>query len=84
MRIGEILTLRWKRFDFQLGTIEVAESCSNGRLGTPKTYGWGQDQIAVGNFNLGASLSFAPERDLDFFIRSYAIPNSKCRFWCRL
>jgi hypothetical protein len=37
MRIGEILALRWKRLDFPRGTIEVAESFSNGQFGTPKT-----------------------------------------------
>jgi integrase len=37
MRIGEILALRWKRLDFLRGTIEVAESYSNGQFGTPKT-----------------------------------------------
>jgi len=37
MRIGEILALRWKRLDFLRGTIEVAETFSNGRFGTPKT-----------------------------------------------
>ena len=37
MRIGEILALRWKRLDFLRATIEVAESFSNGRFGTPKT-----------------------------------------------
>ena len=37
MRIGEILALRWKRLDFLRGTIEVAESFSNGQFGTPKT-----------------------------------------------
>ncbi|MGH9682313.1 MAG: tyrosine-type recombinase/integrase [Candidatus Acidiferrales bacterium] len=37
MRIGEILALRWKRIDFLRGSIEVAETFSNGRFGTPKT-----------------------------------------------
>jgi len=37
MRIGEILALRWKRLDFLRGTIEVAETFSNGQFGTPKT-----------------------------------------------
>jgi integrase len=37
MRIGEILALRWKRLDFLRGTIEVAETFSDGRFGTPKT-----------------------------------------------
>ncbi|HKV23358.1 MAG TPA: site-specific integrase [Candidatus Acidoferrum sp.] len=37
MRIGEILALRWKRLDFARGTIEVAETCSDGQFGTPKT-----------------------------------------------
>jgi len=37
MRIGEILALRWKRLDFERGTIEVAETCSDGKFGTPKT-----------------------------------------------
>ena len=37
MRIGEILALRWKRLDFVRGTIEVAETFSDGCFGTPKT-----------------------------------------------
>jgi len=37
LRIGEILALRWKRVDFLGGTIEVAETFSNGQFGTPKT-----------------------------------------------
>ena len=37
MRIGEILALRWKRLDFLRGTIEVAETYSDGRFGSPKT-----------------------------------------------
>jgi len=37
MRIGEILALRWKRVDLLQGTIEVAESYSDGEFGSPKT-----------------------------------------------
>jgi len=37
MRIGEILALRWKRVDLVRGTIEVAETYSDGEFGTPKT-----------------------------------------------
>jgi len=37
MRIGEILALRWKRLDLLCGAIEVAETYSDGRFGTPKT-----------------------------------------------
>src|SRR6185437_12107804 len=37
MRIGEILALRWKRLDLNCGTIEVAETFSDGQFGTPKT-----------------------------------------------
>lgn len=37
LRIGEILALRWKRLDFVRGTIEVTETFSDGRFGTPKT-----------------------------------------------
>ena len=37
MRIGEILGLRWKRVDLLCGTIEVAETYSDGEFGTPKT-----------------------------------------------
>jgi len=37
MRIGEILALRWNRLDFIRGNIEVSETFSNGRFGTPKT-----------------------------------------------
>ncbi len=37
MRIGEILALRWKRVDLLRGTIEIAESFSNGQFGSPKT-----------------------------------------------
>jgi integrase len=37
MRIGEILALRWNRPDFLRGHIEVSETYSNGKFGTPKT-----------------------------------------------
>jgi integrase len=37
MRIGEILALRWKRVDLLRGTIEVAETFSEGEFGPPKT-----------------------------------------------
>ncbi len=37
MRIGEILALRWKRIDWIRGTIEVAETFSDGEFGSPKT-----------------------------------------------
>jgi integrase len=37
MRIGEILALRWKRLDLLRGTIEVAETYSDGEFGSPKT-----------------------------------------------
>ena len=37
LRIGEILALRWKRVDMLRGTIEVAETFSDGQFGTPKT-----------------------------------------------
>jgi integrase len=37
MRIGEILALRWKRLDFLRGTLEVAETFSDGQFGSPKT-----------------------------------------------
>ncbi|MBS1867914.1 MAG: site-specific integrase, partial [Acidobacteria bacterium] len=37
MRIGEILALRWKRVDLERGTLEVAETFSEGEFGTPKT-----------------------------------------------
>jgi integrase len=37
MRIGEILALRWKRVDLLHGTLEVAETFSDGVFGLPKT-----------------------------------------------
>ncbi len=37
LRIGEILALRWKRVNLLRGTIEVAESYSDGEFGSPKT-----------------------------------------------
>src|SRR5437660_9709545 len=37
MRIGEILALRWKRIDLERGTLEVAETFSEGEFGTSKT-----------------------------------------------
>jgi integrase len=37
LRIGEILALRWKRVNMLRGTIEVAESYSDGEFGLPKT-----------------------------------------------
>lgn len=37
MRIGEILALGWKRVDLIRGTIEVAESYSDGEFGLPKS-----------------------------------------------
>jgi len=37
LRIGEILALRWRRVDLLRGTIEVAETYSDGEFGSPKT-----------------------------------------------
>ena len=37
LRIGEILAMRWKRVDMLRGTIEVAETFSDGQFGSPKT-----------------------------------------------
>jgi integrase len=37
MRIGEILALKWNRLDFLRGHIEVSETYSDGKFGTPKT-----------------------------------------------
>jgi integrase len=37
LRIGEILALRWKRIDLLRGTLEVAETFSDGQFGPPKT-----------------------------------------------
>ena len=37
MRIGEILALRWSRLDFNRSNIEVSETFSDGKFGTPKT-----------------------------------------------
>jgi integrase len=37
LRIGEILGLRWKRIDLLRGTMEVAETFSDGEFGPPKT-----------------------------------------------
>jgi integrase len=37
LRIGEILALRWKRVDLLRGTLEVAETFSDGLFGLPKT-----------------------------------------------
>jgi integrase len=37
LRIGEILALRWKRVNLLRGTLEVAESYSDGEFGSPKT-----------------------------------------------
>ena len=37
MRIGEILALRWKRVDLLNGTLEVAETYSDGEFGSPRT-----------------------------------------------
>lgn len=37
MRIGEILALRWKRVDLLRGTLEIAETFSDGVFGLPKT-----------------------------------------------
>ena len=37
LRIGEILALRWKRIDLLRGTLEVAETFSDGQFGSPKT-----------------------------------------------
>jgi integrase len=37
MRIGEILGLRWKRADLLRSTIEIAETFSSGKFGSPKT-----------------------------------------------
>ena len=37
MRIGEVLALRWNRVDFLRGSLEVAQTYSDGQFGTPKT-----------------------------------------------
>ncbi len=37
MRIGEILALRWKHLDLLRGIIQIRESMSEGRFGSPKT-----------------------------------------------
>jgi integrase len=37
LRIGEILALKWKRIDLLHGTLEVAETYSDGFFGSPKT-----------------------------------------------
>jgi integrase len=37
MGIGEILALRWKRLDLVRGSIDIAETFSDGQFGTPKT-----------------------------------------------
>jgi len=37
LRIGEILALRWKNLDLVRGVIQVRETVSEGRFGTPKT-----------------------------------------------
>lgn len=37
LRIGEILALRWKRINLLRGTLEVAETFSDGQFGSPKT-----------------------------------------------
>lgn len=37
LRIGEILALRWKRVNLLRGTVEVAETFSEGQFGSPKT-----------------------------------------------
>ena len=37
LRIGELLALRWKHLDLFLGRIQVRETVSEGKFGTPKT-----------------------------------------------
>ena len=37
LRIGELLALRWKHLDFLRGTIQIRETVSEGKFGTPKT-----------------------------------------------
>jgi integrase len=37
LRIGELLALRWKHLDLLLGRIQVRETVSEGKFGTPKT-----------------------------------------------
>ena len=37
MRIGEILALRWKYLDLLRGSIQIRETVSEGRFGSPKT-----------------------------------------------
>jgi integrase len=37
LRIGELLALRWKRLDFLRGAIQIRETVSEGKFGTPKT-----------------------------------------------
>jgi integrase len=38
MRIGEALALRWKRVDMVHGTLEIAETFSDGQFGSSKTH----------------------------------------------
>ncbi|HXU19790.1 MAG TPA: site-specific integrase [Verrucomicrobiae bacterium] len=37
LRIGELLALRWKHLDFLCGAIQIRETVSEGKFGTPKT-----------------------------------------------
>lgn len=37
LRIGELLALRWKAVDFIRGTVQVRETVSEGKFGSPKT-----------------------------------------------
>jgi len=37
LRIGELLALRWKHLDFLRGGVQVRETVSEGKFGTPKT-----------------------------------------------
>jgi len=37
LRIGELLALRWKHLDFLRGAIQIRETVSEGKFGTPKT-----------------------------------------------
>lgn len=37
LRIGELLALRWKHVDFLRGVIQIRETVSEGKFGTPKT-----------------------------------------------
>lgn len=82
LRIGELLALRWKHVDFLRGAIQIRETVSEGKFGTPKTKSSRRD-IPISDpvreallAQRGRSRQTEPD-DLVFATRKHTALNSK-------